>query len=647
MVSSKLVGLAVPFLFKRAIDVLMTVSQGAATGVVVAGSLKVAIWAILAHGLARVFASASHEMRNSVFAKAGQRIGRSITATSFAHIHSLEAAFHNASRTGALTRIVDRGTRSVLTIFRGLLFAFTPSLFELVLVCAVLLKTFSAWYAGVTLVTFIGFVAWTLFINDELGRLRSELNSVENEASAKLTDSLINVEAVKAFDNADFELERYDESLRHYERVAIRNEWLYASLNIGQGAIFTGGLTLMLFRAATAVVGGSLTVGSIVMLSTMLQQLWVPLNFLGWQYREVKQSLIDVQNLFEILERPSRIVDAPNAKELVVTGGRIAFENVSFIYPEMEDGFSYVKTKKKNGAAKRPRQKALDRVSFHVGEGTSLAIVGSSGSGKSTATRLLYRLYDLSGGRITIDDQDISEATLASLRLAVSIVPQDTALFNGTSNSLTYVLTNSVAGILTCLFFSFALTDTIAYNIRYGRPDATDEEVIAAAKAASVHEVIMRTEQGYDTVVGERGVRLSGGERQRLSVARAFLKGSRIIIEDESTSALDTLTEMEVSKALEKLGVNRTRIIVAHRLSTIMDVDNIVVMKDGQVVEEGAFEDLLERSSGVFKGMWERQQKRDEGDEEEMRVRTDHMRGNGVFEQRRELEGDLLRGEMT
>lgn len=504
----------------------------------------------------------------------------------------LDLAFHTAARTGALTRVVDRGTRSVLTIFRGVVFAFLPSLFELFLVCVVMLRTFSAVYAAVTVTTFVAFVLWTLRVNDRLSVARAEMNAAENEASAKLTDSLMNVEAIKAFDNAAFETSRYDETLESYEGLAVRSEWMFGRLNVGQGAVFNVGLTVNLLLAANGVMTGRLTVGSVVMLATMLQQLWTPLNFLGWQYREVKQSLIDLQNLFDVLARQPRIRDKDGAKPLEVSGGAITFENVAFEYPEPDEELRFggeqgEREKVLGEDGKESMEKgrlALDGLSFHLPAGKSLALVGSSGSGKSTATRLLCRLYDLRGGRICIDGQDIAEATIESVRQAVSIVPQDTALFN----------------------------DTIAYNIRYGRPSATDKEVIAAAKAASIHDVIMRTENGYETYVGERGVRLSGGERQRLSVARAFLKGSKIIVEDEASSALDTLTELEVSKSLEKLGVNRTRIIVAHRLSTIMNVDHIIVMRYGKMVEEGSFEKLLEIPHGIFRGMWERQQKQED-----------------------------------
>eukprot|EP00177_Eucheuma_denticulatum_P003918 GFKZ01007086.1.p1 GENE.GFKZ01007086.1~~GFKZ01007086.1.p1 ORF type:complete len:743 (-),score=105.99 GFKZ01007086.1:477-2705(-) len=586
ILSSKLIALSIPILFRHIIDSLSGTNFPAWPAVVAL---------VLAHALAKLFASVTHELRNSLFAKAGQRIGRSITITSFAHLHNLDLAFHTAARTGALTRVVDRGTRSVLTIFRGVVFAFLPSLFELFLVCVVMLRTFSAVYAAVTVTTFLAFVLWTLRVNDRLSVARAEMNAAENEASAKLTDSLMNVEAIKAFDNAAFETARYDKTLESYEGLAVKSEWIFGRLNVGQGAVFNVGLTINLLLAANDVLTGRLTVGSVVMLATMLQQLWTPLNFLGWQYREVKQSLIDLQNLFDVLSKHPRIIDKNGAKPLQVSGGSITFENVAFEYPEPDEDlrFGGVKGESEKVLGEDSKESmakgrlALDGLSFHLPAGKSLALVGSSGSGKSTATRLLCRLYDLTEGRIFIDGQDIAEATIESVRQAVSIVPQDTALFN----------------------------DTIAYNIRYGRPSATDKEVIDAAKAASIHDVIMRTENGYETYVGERGVRLSGGERQRLSVARAFLKGSKIIVEDEASSALDTLTELEVSKSLERLGVNRTRIIVAHRLSTIMNVDHIIVMKYGRMVEEGSFEELLKIPDGIFRGMWERQQKQEDDKE--------------------------------
>lgn len=600
IVLSKLIGLTVPFFFKEAVDALMSAQPGA-TSAAAAATITSAVTAILLHGLARVLASVTHEFRNAFFARGGQRVGRSITATTFAHLHSLELGFHSGSRTGAVTRIVDRGTRSIMTIFRAVIFSFFPSFFELLLVCTVLFRSFSPTYVLVTLATFAAFTAWTLSINTVMGRIRAQMNGVENEASAKLTDSLINVESVKIYDNARHETHRYDQALSRYEDVAIRNEKLYARLNIGQTAAYTVGLTVLLLLATFDVVAGRISVGSVVLLTTMLQRLWIPLDFLGWQYREVKQSLIDVQNLFDILKREPAVKDVKDAKPIVVTEGRIVFENVCFRYPSGEAALPFVSKSSAakqngtdsaahhNGSTKKARRRvAIDDLSFSVPGGSSVALVGASGSGKSTITRLLSRLYNVGGGRILIDGQDIATASMSSLRQAVSIVPQDTTLFN----------------------------DTIEYNIRYGRPSATDEEVVEAAKAASIHDVIMRTEHGYKSLVGERGVRLSGGERQRLSIARAFLKGSRIIVEDETTSSLDTLTELEVSNALRNLGLNRTRIIVAHRLSTIMNVDQVLVMRSGKLVEQGTFDELVNRHGGVFKAMWERQQRKSENNED-------------------------------
>lgn len=441
IVISKLVGLTVPFFLKTAIDELMRHASTSTPS----RSIRAACIAILLHGVARIIASLAHELRNAVFAKAGQRIGRSITATSFAHVHSLELAFHTTSRTGALTRVIDRGTRSIMTIFRAMLFSFFPSFFELMLVCCVLFSQFSFSYVLVTLLMFTVFTLWTLTINNEMSLMRSEMNAVENEASAKLTDSLLNVEAVKVFNNAKLETKRYDRSLMRFEQISIGNEKLYARLNIGQTVAFTIGLTALLLLATRDIVIGQLTVGSLVLLTTMLQRLWIPLDFLGWQYREVKQSLIDIQNLFDILKRQPKIVDAVDATELRVGGGAISFEDVSFVYPEPDVDSTLLFTRKQAApvtmgqtersaaepasgdvtASKKTRRRGtLDRLNFQVVAGSSMALVGASGSGKSTATRLLCRLYDIGSGRILIDGQDISKVSLSSLRKAVSIVPQ-------------------------------------------------------------------------------------------------------------------------------------------------------------------------------------------------------------------------------
>lgn len=451
IVLSKMIGITVPFFFKKAVDALMEAgSSNAVTSKIGASNTtRLAVVSILLHGLARACASITHELRNAVFARGGQRVGRSITATTFAHLHSLELAFHTASRTGAVTRVVDRGTRSVMTIFRAMVFSFFPSFFELILVCAVLFARFSATYVLVTLATFAAFTAWTLIVNDRLGRVRSRLNAAENEASAKLTDSLVNIDAVKLYDNEAHETSRYDASLEKYEAIAVSNEQMYARLNMGQNFAYTTGLTVLLLLAARDIVAGSMSVGSVVLLTTMLQRLWVPLDFLGWQYREVKQSLIDMQNLFEILNHRPAIQDHPDATPLKVSQGEIVFDNVTFVYPAADAALSFTSktsTSQVNGkpeeevssavsesdsvsngnssTQKRSRTVAIDRLSFSVPAGSSIALVGASGSGKSTTTRLLCRLYDVTSGRILIDRQDIAKSTLSSLRQAVSIVPQ-------------------------------------------------------------------------------------------------------------------------------------------------------------------------------------------------------------------------------
>lgn len=452
IITSKLIGISVPFFFKRAIDALMLVamppSASSAASAASGRMARIAIITILLHGLARITASITHELRNAVFAKGGQRVGRRITATSFAHLHSLDVSFHIGSRTGAVTRVVDRGTRSIMTIFRAVIFSFFPSFFELILVCTVLFTRFSAIYVAVTLATFAAFTGWTFAVNNKLSRERANLNSAEDEASAKLTDSLINVDAVKLYDNELHEISRYDASLQLYETIAVRNEKLYARLNIGQTLSFTTGLTALLLLATRDIISGRISVGSVVLLSTMLQRLWVPLDFLGWQYREVKQSLIDMQNLFDILNRKSAVVDAPNAKMLTVSRGEIVFDDVTFVYPvgdeansstvenasppadsEVDNDIDGIGPYEDNGSKSKRnmrgrRRIAIDHLSFTVPAGSSVALVGASGSGKSTATRLLCRLYDVTAGRILIDGQDIAKATLWSLRQAVSIVPQ-------------------------------------------------------------------------------------------------------------------------------------------------------------------------------------------------------------------------------
>lgn len=600
MVVSKLLGISVTLLYRRAVDAVALASATTTSAGVAAAAVRSAVQILLAHGLVKVVVSVAHELRNAVFASSGQRLGRRVTRATLGHLHTLESAFHTSSRTGQLTRIVDRGTRAVQIIFRAALFSFVPSIFELSLVCGLLARRFTWPFAAVTLATFVVFLTFTLVQNNKMAITRARMNSVDNEASAKLVDSLTNYETVRVFDNAGFELERYDACLAAHEVAAVKSEWEFAVLNAGQSSIFACGLTGVLVLAAQGIAAGVMSVGDLVMAAALLQQLWVPLGFLGWQYRELKQSLIDMQNLFDVLARPARVRDAPGAPDLKVTGGEVVFENVSFAYGAGEPLVSSVEAAavaatSANGAPKNGDVVAPDRasletdartasvvsnVSFRVPAGKTLAIVGSSGSGKSTTLRLLYRLYDLTSGRILIDGQDISQVTQASLREAIGIVSQDTVLFN----------------------------ESLYYNIAYGRPGASPTEVEAAARAAQVHDAIMAMPAGYDTLVGERGAKLSGGERQRVAIARCILKGAAILTLDEASAALDTATEQKVTAALAALGTDRTCLIVAHRLSTVVDADEILVMRDGSVVERGSHLELLARvPTSEYKRMWARQ----------------------------------------
>lgn len=609
MVTAKVVALAAPFQLKRAIDCLASVETTKA--VAVGEARKLATQALLCHGIAKIFSTLTHELRNGIFARAGHRVGRRITSSSFAHLHSLEAAFHASSRTGALTRIVDRGTRSVLVIFRSIVFAFFPSAVEILLVSTILVRKFSVSVLFILLATFVMYVLWTLYMSNVLAALRGRMNAVDNDISARITDSLLNSDVVSVFDNAPLELSTFDQSLAEYESLTVKNEWLFIRQNVLQAWIFTAGLCSILIKCAVEVSYGLMTVGDLVMVSSLLYQMWYPLQFIGWQFRESRQALVDLSNLFAVMQRRPRVLDAPDAKPLVVSRGEIRFENVSFSYPSGNESLDFTKrypsstpteTDEKDSrgswsAESRDPKPAEDQtgaeasvqnLTFRIPAGKTVALVGPTGSGKSSVLRLLTRMYDVTEGRISIDGQDISKVTLSSLRQAICVVPQDTMLWN----------------------------DTIEYNIRYGRPDATFADVVEAAKAAAIHGAIMRMPQQYSTIVGERGVRMSGGERQRVAAARAFLrsKHGRILLQDEATSALDSKTEEEVTEALNSLGTDRTRVVVAHRLSTIFDADIIYVLRHGRIVEQGSHQQLLRIANGIYADMWRRQSSAAEND---------------------------------
>jgi ATP-binding cassette subfamily B protein len=553
LIAGKLVNITVPLLYKQAVDAL------SGTGSASAGIIAVPVGVILAYGLARVLSQGFNELRNAVFAKVGQRAVRRIALSAFRHIHSLSLRFHLERRTGGLARAVERGIAGIEFLLSFMLFNVIPTLFEIVIVSAILWRLYNWTFAAVTLGTIVSYIAFTFIITDWRVRFRREMNERNSEANTKSVDSLLNYETVKYFANEEHEAQRYDRALHAYERAAVKSETTLALLNVGQGAIIATGLIGIMLLAADGVAAGTMTVGDFVLVNTYLIQLYTPLNFLGMVYRNIKQSLTDLEQLMALVKIPPEIEDRPGAPALAVTRGAVVFRQVDFRYD--------------------PRREILGDVDFAVPPGGSVAIVGPSGAGKSTIARLLFRFYDVSAGAIEIDGQDIREITQDSLRRAIGVVPQDTVLFN----------------------------DTIFYNIAYGRPGAPRADVEDAARHAHIHDFIMGLPDGYQTMVGERGLKLSGGEKQRVAIARVILKAPKILVFDEATSALDTKTEREIQASLAEISADRTTLVIAHRLSTIVDADEILVLDGGRIVERGHHRDLLLRR-GVYAAMWARQQ---------------------------------------
>jgi len=577
LVVAKVITLAVPIAYKAVVDLL----TGEVTGkeITAIGLAASPVFLIIAYGMARVMMVLFSQFRDVWFTVVAQNAVRQLAKRTFRHLHALSLRFHLERRTGGLNRVIERGVTGVDTIVRMAVLNSIPTAVELVMISGLVAYYFGWIYVVVVLAT-VGLYVWfTLWASEQRIAIRRDMNESDTEAHSKVVDSLLNYETVKYFGNEELEARRFDSSMARYEKAAIRTYSSLGVLNTGQAVIFTLGTVICMLLAARDVAAGVLTIGGFVMINAILMQLYLPLNFMGMVYREIKQGLIDIETMFALLHEPPEIIDRPGAKPLQVKKGEIRFENVSFAYD--------------------PERQILKNISFEVPAGKMVAIVGPSGAGKSTISRILFRFYELSGGRVLIDGQNISDVTQASLRAALGMVPQDTVLFN----------------------------DTIEYNIRYGKPEASEREVREAARLAQIDEFIMTLPQGYDALVGERGLKLSGGEKQRVAIARTILKAPPILMLDEATSALDSHTEKDIQDALERVARERTSLVIAHRLSTVVHADNIIVLDHGEIVEHGTHLELLGKG-GLYASLWWRQREADAA-----RERLAHVLEQDVLEE--------------
>nr|WP_198981612.1 ABC transporter ATP-binding protein/permease [Herbaspirillum sp. ASV7] len=553
LVGAKLANVGVPLVLKKLVD-QMTITPAHPQAMLV-----LPLGLLVAYGALRLATALFTELRELMFARVTQRAVRTIALQVFRHLHALSLRFHLNRQTGGMTRDIERGTRGVSTLVSYTLFSILPTIIEIVLVLAYLVTHYDIWFSIITAGALVLYILFTITVTEWRTHFRRTMNELDSHANTRAIDSLLNYETVKYFSNEEFEARRYDEGLQRYERAAVKSQSSLSLLNTGQSAIIAIAVTLILWRATAGVIDGTMTLGDMVLVNAFMIQLYIPLNFLGVLYREIKQSLADMERLFSLLEENREVADRPGAQPLRTRGAELRFSHVDFSY-------------------EKKRQILFD-VDFTVPAGTTTAVVGHSGSGKSTLSRLLYRFYDVDGGSISIDGQDLREVTQASLRQAIGIVPQDTVLFN----------------------------DTIEYNIAYGKPGATREQIVAAAKAAYIHDFIESLPDGYASMVGERGLKLSGGEKQRVAIARTLLKDPAVLIFDEATSALDSRAEQAIQQQLEDIARERSTLVIAHRLSTIVNAHQILVLDHGRIVERGTHAGLL-AAGGLYAQMWLRQQ---------------------------------------